>query len=129
MFIVADLVSIINIFNIHRRNINYLLSILLNLGHQIYCLKPSTVMMDRSICLNISIKCLTYTPGGVGVTLIFSYIRRLGSFFWVQNFEFQYFWGFQKIFLGMKILWIFFGGHHKIGLYLGVSSMHFRVDS
>ena len=33
----------------------------------------------------------------------------------------------------MKILWICFvffwggGGHHKIGLYLGVISMHFRV--
>ena len=25
-----------------------------------------------------------------------SYIRWLGSFFWVQNFKFQYFWGFQK---------------------------------
>ena len=39
--------------------------------------------------------------------------------------------GFQKmnIFLGMKILWIFFGGHHKIGLYLGVISMHFRTLS
>ena len=24
----------------------------------------------------------------------------------------------------MKILWIFFGGHHKIGLYLVVISMH-----
>ena len=32
-----------------------------------------------------------------------------------------------NIFWGMKILWIFFGGHCKIGLYLGVSSMHFRV--
>ena len=42
------------------------------------------------------------------------------------------FWrGFRKMdnFLGMKILWIFFGGHHKIGLYLGVISMHFRVFS
>ena len=29
--------------------------------------------------------------GGGGVTLIFSYIRRLRSIFWVQNFEFQYF--------------------------------------
>ena len=29
-----------------------------------------------------------------GGTLIFSYIRRLGSFFGVQNFEFQYFLGF-----------------------------------
>ena len=27
----------------------------------------------------------------------------------------------------MKVLWIFLGGHHKIGLYLVVISMHFRV--
>ena len=33
------------------------------------------------------------------------------------------------IFWGMKILWIFFGGHHKIGLYLGVISMNFNVFS
>ena len=32
--------------------------------------------------------------GGGGGTLIFSYIRRLGPFFGVQNFEFQYFLGF-----------------------------------
>ena len=32
-----------------------------------------------------------------------------------------------NIFWGMKILWIFLGGHHKIGLYLGVISTHFRV--
>ena len=31
-----------------------------------------------------------------GDTLIFSYIRRLKSFAWVQNFEFLYFLGFQK---------------------------------
>ena len=45
-----------------------------------------------------------------GSTLIFSYIRRLGSFFLVKNFEFQYFFGFSEkmIFWGMKILWIFF---------------------
>ena len=44
-------------------------------------------------------------------TLIFSYIRRPGSFFLVQNFEFQYFLVFSKIniFWGMKILRIFFG--------------------
>ena len=29
----------------------------------------------------------------------------------------------------MKILWIFLGGHHKIGLYLGAISMHFTVFS
>ena len=57
--------------------------------------------------------------GGRGGTLIFSYIRRLGPFLGVQNFEFQYFLRlFRKmnIFWGMKILWIFFLGHHKIGI-------------
>ena len=61
--------------------------------------------------------------GGVcargGGTLIVSHIRRLGPFFWVQNSEFRYFWGFSEkliFFGGMKILWIFFWGHHKIGL-------------
>ena len=45
--------------------------------------------------------------------------------FWVQFFLFQYFFflgggGVRKmnIFGGMKIFWIFFGGHHKIGLYI-----------
>ena len=58
-------------------------------------------------------------------TLIFSYIRRFGSFFGFKILNFNIFGGFQK----MKILWIFLGGHHKIGLYLGVISMHFRVFS
>ena len=46
--------------------------------------------------------------------------------------NFNIFWGFQKkiiLFWGMKILWIFFGGHHKIGQCLGVISMHFRIFS
>ena len=30
---------------------------------------------------------------------------------------------------GLKILWIFFRGQHKIGLYLEVISMHFRAFS
>ena len=59
--------------------------------------------------------------GGEG-TLILSYIRRLGSIFWVQYFEFQYFWGFQKneYFGGHEDFVEFLGGLHKIGLYLGV---------
>ena len=75
--------------------------------------------------------------GGGGCTLIFSYIRKRRSFFWVQNFEFQYLFGFQKskYFWGYEdfvdILFFFFGGggggHHKIGLHLGVISMHFWV--
>ena len=62
-----------------------------------------------------------------GVTLIFSYIRRLWLFWGVQNFG---------VFRKMNIFWVlrfceyfFFGGggHHNIGLYLGAISMHFRV--
>ena len=34
--------------------------------------------------------------GGGGGTLIFSHIRRPGSFFLVLNFEFQYFFGFSE---------------------------------
>ena len=34
-----------------------------------------------------------------------------------------------NIFWGMKTLWIIFWGHHKIGLYLGVISMHLWVFS
>ena len=70
-------------------------------------------------------------PGEGPGTLMFSYVRRLGSFFGVSKFEFIYILGFQKnkYFWGMKILWILFRGHHKIRLYLGVISMHFRVFS
>ena len=53
-----------------------------------------------------------------GDTLKFLYIRRLGLFFGVQNFEFQHFLGFSKkyFFWGMKILgspqiWPIFRGH------------------
>ena len=35
-------------------------------------------------------------PQGWGGTLIVSYMCRLGSFYWVQNFEVQYFWGFSE---------------------------------
>ena len=45
----------------------------------------------------------------------YSIFCRLGSFFGVQNFEFQYFLGFseKKIFFGMEELWIFFGSSHN----------------
>ena len=54
-----------------------------------------------------------------GGTLIFSYIRRLGSFLGVQNLEFQHFRGFQKNdFFGYEnfVNMFFFSGHPKIGL-------------
>ena len=61
-------------------------------------------------------------------------MRRLGPFLGVQNFEFQYFLGVlaaeKLIFLGYEDFVPFlFWCHHKIGLYLGVISMHFRVFS
>ena len=63
--------------------------------------------------------------------MIFSYIRWLGSFILVQNFEVQFFGGFQKkmIFLGYEDFMDIFWGHHQIGLYLVEISMHFRVFS
>ena len=47
---------------------------------------------------------MLYAQGGGGGTLIFSYKGTLGSFWGVQNFEFQYFGGFQKYeyFLGYE---------------------------
>ena len=70
-----------------------------------------------------------------GGTLVFSYIRRLGTFSWVQNFEFKYFLGFQKffyffgcedfvdIFLGSSQNWTIFRGHLYAfyGLFLSSS--------
>ena len=59
------------------------------------------------------------SPGGC--TLIFSYIRRLGSFFWFKILNFNIFGGFQKneYFLGYEDFLDIFWGPHKIGLYLG----------
>ena len=73
----------------------------------------------------------------MGVLLYFHTYVGSGYFFFFGGgggSKFRYFrvgGGFQKndILFGMKILWIFLGGHHKIGLYLGVISMHFRVFS
>ena len=54
-----------------------------------------------------------------------------GHFLGFKILNFNIFGGFQKneYFWGMNILWIFFWGHHKIGLYLKVISMYFRVFS
>ena len=72
-------------------------------------------------------------PGG---TLIFSYICRFGTFFWVQNFVFHFFFGgggmgVQKnqYFFGCEDFVDIFWGSSQIGLYLGVISMHFMVFS
>ena len=91
---------------------------------------------SETILLGIRIFLHTERPQGCvcvcgGDTLIFSYKRRLGPFFGFKILNFNIFVFFRKINIlgGKKILWIFLGGHHKIGLYLGVISMHFRVFS
>ena len=65
----------------------------------------------------------------MGGTLKFSYIRRLGPFFWFKILNFNIFMGFQKIkyFLGYEEYVDIFLGHHINGLCLGVIFMHFRV--
>ena len=56
----------------------------------------------RLVCVVCCVKVPIVLHIGVGWdrgpwgTLIFLYIRRLGSFSWVQNFEFQYFLGFSE---------------------------------
>ena len=84
----------------------------------------SSVMSARFPGLiSITNQYCTRTDGGTqarggGGTLIFSHIRRLGPFFGFVILNFNIFWVFQKneYFWGMMILWIFLGGHHKIGL-------------
>ena len=72
--------------------------------------------------------------GGGGVTLIFHTCVGSGHFWGFKILNFNIILAYRKneYFLGMKVLWICLGGgggHHKIGLYLGVISMHFRVFS
>ena len=57
------------------------------------------------------VRTLLYEGNNPRGTQIFSYLHRLWSYLGVQNFEFQYFLGFQKnkYFGGMNILWILFG--------------------
>ena len=56
--------------------------------------------------------------GGVGGTLIFSYLRRLGSFFLLKISSFKIFWGFQKneYFLGYEDLKNIFGAITKLDI-------------
>ena len=68
---------------------------------------------DSSTLVRLSPRCVC---GGGGYSDIF--IHTLArAFFRVQNFEFQYFWGFQKT--EYLLVWRFCGyflDHHKIGL-------------
>ena len=56
----------------------------------------------------------THNPGGGGGSLVFSYIRRLGSFFFLGGGG-----KISNIFWGMKILWIFFLAITKWTIFRG----------
>ena len=58
--------------------INFVLS---NLKCNLICLLKVGVLRFGGVCVCVC--------GGGGGTLIFSYIRKLGTYFGVQNFEFQ----------------------------------------
>ena len=74
---------------------------------QISC---ASAQSDRHL-FNCSWEILLVKPPGGSGTLIFSYLRRLGSILWFKILNFNIFGGFQKseYFGGMQILWIFFG--------------------
>ena len=61
--------------------------------------------------------------------MIFSYIRRLGTFFGFKILNFNILGGFQKnkYSFGYEDFMDIFLGHHKFGLYLRVISTHFSV--
>ena len=90
------------------------------MGYIVALLSVHTVTMVRIDYFPATCKIhLLYPQEGYSDIFIHTYARVI---FWVRNFEFQYFFRFSE-----KI--IFFGvwGPHKIGLYLVVISMHFRV--
>ena len=70
-----------------------------------------------------------FAPGGGGGLLWYFHIYVGSVVFWGTKFWISiFFGGFQKnkYFLGYDDFVDIFGGHHKIGLYLEVISMHFE---
>ena len=70
--------------------------------------------------------------GGGGVLRYFHTYTGLGHFLGFQILNFSIFLDFQEknvYFLGYKDFLDIFWGNHKIRLYLGTISMHFRVFS
>ena len=88
-----------------------------------------------SACKKLGVLCALYAKcrgsHSQGGALQFLYIRRLGLFFRFKILNFSIFGGFQKneYFFGYEDFVEIFWGHHKIDLYLGVITMHFRAFS
>ena len=64
--------------------------------------------------------------GGEGGSLIFHTYVGSSHFLGFKIFSFNIFFRFSKklVFFGEDFVDIFWGGYHKIGLYLGIISMH-----
>ena len=80
----------------------------------------------------LSLWSLFQAQGGGGGGVLGNVDTYVGSgyFLGFKILNFNIFGGFQKkYFLGYEDFVDIFWGHHKIGLYLGVISMHFRVFS
>ena len=80
----------------------------------IICVSMGLILYLQQWCMD--------PQGGGGGTLIFSYIRRLGSLSWVQNFKFQYSFGFQKnkyFFRYEDFMDIFWGSSQNLTIFRG----------
>ena len=85
---------------------------------------PTLEKLKGHIAIGLSVLVCVRPPKGV-LWYFHTYVGS-GHFLGLKILNFNIFWGFQKneYFFCMKILWIFFGGHHEIGLYFRVISMH-----
>ena len=76
---------------------NFMCGCILGWGSVMYHFRVTvTLTSDLFSRIIMSRAYLLYYLRPRGGTLIFSHIRRLGPFFWVQNSEFQYFLGFSE---------------------------------
>ena len=87
---------------------------------------------DRKFAsLGVSVCVCVGGGGGGGYSDIFIHMEAQAIFGGFKILNFNIFWGFRKneYFWGYEDFVDIFWGHPKSGLYLGVTSMHFRVFS
>ena len=89
----------------------------------------STICQSRPLWGLMELHFDALVPGGI-LLYVHTYICS-GHFLGFKNLNCNIFLFIRKMnsFWGKKILCIFIWGHLKIGLYIGVISMHFRVQN